>query len=274
MTKDAIGQGDRYEDAYLFDQNAEIYQEFRDCYARFYPSEQHAVDTAVADGATVLDVGCNTGGLFVALDERHTGLRHTGIDPDPRSLAIAAAAHPGAELIEGYFPDDRLEGRTFDAVFCLSLYTHFTEWKSMLAAMSRLSTGTLVVDVALTLEGPTITDPDVSYTYYLASGVRVPYVIINARQFINFCFTEQVDAESVEIVGVTPPATTGMPGVGREGMLRGVAIIRRDTTGLPFFAGQQAELNPSFVGGVNVARYRSPAATLTLDGVQTSMYPA
>lgn len=256
--------------AYSTPNNAEIYDSFRDRFDRFYQSEQHAFRNAVADGASVLDIGCNRAGLLTALNEVHQNIRYTGIDPDPDSLRIARTVHPDAEFVEEHFSPELFGGRRFDVLFCLSLFTHFVDWKEKLTQFSSVAT-TLVCDVALH-HGATITDPDVSYTYYLDSGMRVPYVILNLRQFTNFCFTEKVGAQDVEVIGVSPQSTTGMAGVAPSDMLRGVAIIKKDDTGKLLFGGQKPEDNPAFLEGLDLDRYRRPHARIVWDDETFSLY--
>lgn len=82
---------------------------------------------AVRDGEAVLDLGCGTGTLAVALARRCRGARLTGLDADPDVLARAAvkAAEAGAdvELVEGLSTDLPFPDGRFDVVLS-SLFFH------------------------------------------------------------------------------------------------------------------------------------------------------
>ena len=47
----------------------------------------------LAPGQRVLDIGCGTGNLLLALGSDHPGVEIEGLDPDPRPLARAACLH-------------------------------------------------------------------------------------------------------------------------------------------------------------------------------------
>jgi len=80
-----------------------------------YPAD--ALSGALSDGpfpATVLDIGCGTGKLATALTS--LGLRVTGVEPDPRMAAVAAAK--GLDVEVGPFEEWDPAGRRFDVVAC------------------------------------------------------------------------------------------------------------------------------------------------------------
>ena len=49
---------------------------------------------ALAPGQRVLDVGCGTGNLLLALGRERSDVELTGLDPDARALALAARKAP------------------------------------------------------------------------------------------------------------------------------------------------------------------------------------
>jgi ubiquinone/menaquinone biosynthesis C-methylase UbiE len=79
-------------------------------------------------GQWLLDIGCGTGSLLVALKRRAPDARVTGIDPDPKALgrARAKAERSGAavELDQGF--SDRLPypDRALDHVFSSFMFHH------------------------------------------------------------------------------------------------------------------------------------------------------
>lgn len=258
---------------YLSPHNAQIYESFRDKFDRFYDSEQHAIKNAVRKSDRVLDIGCNRAGLLVALKEIHGFVNYVGIDPDPACIKIARKEHLETEFIEGYFPEHVPKNKRYDSIFCLSLFTHFTDWKDKLSNMASICDRKIIVDVAMTMTGASVCDPDVSYSYYLGSGERAPYVVLNALQFTNFCFTEKVNASRVEVVATRPKSDNSMAGVAIGEMIRGVAIIDIDASGKEIFGGQQRLHNPEFVSSINKKDYREPEAIITIDGQTKQIYP-
>jgi ubiquinone/menaquinone biosynthesis C-methylase UbiE len=84
----------------------------------------------VQAGQRVLDIGCGTGSLAIALKQQHPGIEAVGLDPDPRALAIARRKAGDAaveiELERGFAdaipsPDD-----AFDRVFSSFMFHHLS----------------------------------------------------------------------------------------------------------------------------------------------------
>lgn len=79
-------------------------------------------------GQRLLDIGCGTGSLLVALKRRAPEARVTGLDPDPKALSRARAKAQRAgltiELDRGF--SDRLPypDRSFDHVFSSFMFHH------------------------------------------------------------------------------------------------------------------------------------------------------
>jgi ubiquinone/menaquinone biosynthesis C-methylase UbiE len=94
---------------------------------------QRALDGLLAQAAlrphhAILDVGCGTGTLAVAVSARCPGVRVTGLDPDPKALARARrkAERAGAAVqLDRGFADALPYGEgTFDRVFSSMMFHH------------------------------------------------------------------------------------------------------------------------------------------------------
>jgi ubiquinone/menaquinone biosynthesis C-methylase UbiE len=85
---------------------------------------------AVKAGEDVLDLGCGTGALALALKQRVPGANVTGLDPDPKALALARQKSEAAgltiEWVQGYAGRAPFPAQSFDQVLS-SLMIHHLE---------------------------------------------------------------------------------------------------------------------------------------------------
>ena len=83
---------------------------------------------AVAPGERVLDLGCGTGALALQLKQRQPGAEVTGLDPDPKALALARrkSAERGVEVAwrEGYAGRAPFPAQSFDRVISSLMIHH------------------------------------------------------------------------------------------------------------------------------------------------------
>jgi len=91
-------------------------------------------------GATVLDIGCG-GGLF-AEEVARLGCQVTGIDPSPRSIAVAQrhAEQMGLDINYRVASGEHLpfDNNTFDLVYCCDVLEHVRDADAVVAESARV----------------------------------------------------------------------------------------------------------------------------------------
>jgi SAM-dependent methyltransferase len=97
----------------------------------------------VASGQRVLDVGCGFGGTIQQINVGHSGMHLTGLNIDPRQLAVAEAetyAANGNELdwVEADACQMPFEDNSFDRVLAVECIFHFPSRERFLAEAARV----------------------------------------------------------------------------------------------------------------------------------------
>ncbi len=115
--------------------------------ARFLESVAKSLDPAPD---TLLDLGCGEGFVDYYLGRVLPSTRITGVEPNPEALEVARSLNPGFSCLaadgrELPFPD-----RSFDAVMCLEVLEHLTDYREVLKEIKRVSRGRAIVSVPAT----------------------------------------------------------------------------------------------------------------------------
>lgn len=97
----------------------------------------------VADGQTLLDVGCGFGGTIRQINATHSGMDLTGLNIDPRQLAIAETeSKPSRGNAMSWIEADAcqlpFEDNSFDRVLAVECIFHFPSRERFLAEASRV----------------------------------------------------------------------------------------------------------------------------------------
>ena len=94
------------------------------------------------ENTSVLDVGCSYGWFLDAARAR--GMQVQGLEPDPRSAAIAKGK--GNTVVEGSFPESLADGTTFDVIVFNDVFEHLPDVQAAIDHCRRhLNEGGLLV---------------------------------------------------------------------------------------------------------------------------------
>lgn len=211
-----------------------LYSSFRKELDEFYRSESYFFRHEVFfdRGFSVLDVGGGAGGLGHALKKIHgASLSYTCIDPDKQAIEAGTkqfkSVFPDLELIHGYFPRDLPPGRMWDVVAVIGWFAQVTDWKNFLLQLVARANHYINIGINVRLEGTTVIDPDVSYVYYLDSGVRVPEITHNLWEMLNFCSIHEMRGQKIHFYGYTCPGkpTSAFRPLPRDRQIQGNLLI-------------------------------------------------
>ncbi len=170
----------------------DFYESHRTTTAEIYPSEWLFLKELLAEGISVLDVGCALGGLASVLSEHLTRFEYTGVDISRSMIERATQRHP---LHRFHVVEEAdlsvLEGQRFDLVVCLGVLHLSRKWRELISAAWECA-DVLLLDLRET-GGASIEDDTVSY-YRMDmlpnatqnGGVsHLPYNIINSGEALD-----------------------------------------------------------------------------------------
>lgn len=154
-----------------------------------YPSEWFFLKNVIAEGISVLDIGCAQGGFAAILGEHLENCSYTGVDINTKMIDTARKRHPDAEFLlmeEGDF--SILKNRQFDLVLVLGILHLHETWRDTLAAAWHHTKETLIFDLR-EISTPSIEDKGRSYFRMDFGGgegehheTTLPYNLINTSE--------------------------------------------------------------------------------------------
>lgn len=108
----------------------------------------------IANGATVLDVGCGTGALLRQIVDRFHAVG-IGVEPSEQMAAVARSKHPELSILPGVATELPVPDASIDAVVACLAYHHFEDRPAFLQQVTRVlkDTGSLYL-VELNLPKP------------------------------------------------------------------------------------------------------------------------
>lgn len=153
------------------------------------------------------------GALSKALREVNHTIQYTGMDLDSNAIELGKKIYPDIMLKTGSFPESMMPNEKYDISIMFALFSHLQNWKDNLLALRKCTNKYINIGITLRLEGATIVDEDVSFFYYLDSGGRIPFVVHNIYELVNFCCIEKMHAKCIKIYGyhLQTPSTLFYP---------------------------------------------------------------
>ena len=156
----------------------------------------------------ILDAGCASGGMYSALKEKFGSIDYTGIDLDSKCIRNAKKRFSTAKFFKMDIFDKKLKKNSYDTIMIWNWSYMYPDWKKLLSQAIKISRKFVMFDNRLRLNGPTITDIDLSYQYYHKSNKRNYYIVHNLYELLSFLQIGELNIKSINIYGYPLPGKT------------------------------------------------------------------
>jgi SAM-dependent methyltransferase len=165
------------------------YETHRRTTKEVYPSEWFFLKDALAEGLSVLDVGCALGGLASVLSEHLQQFEYTGVDISEEMIQRARHKHPRHRFEVIHEADlSVLGGNKYDLVVCFGVLHLSRGWRDLVAAAWERANKSFLLDLRES-HLTSIEDQTVSYfrvDHLLGTGASaaavLPYNVINSAE--------------------------------------------------------------------------------------------
>lgn len=186
--------------------NAQIFAQRHQTLKDLFKSQSYFLTSKyIKDNDTFLDVGGGGGNLCNSIKNEVADITSTIIDPDINCIEIGSRNFPHIEFIHGFFPEAMNDTSLYDIVSMQMLFPQIPDWKSMLLSLRKHAKKYINFSTVVKLHGTTIIDKDVSYVYYLDSGMRVHQVVHNLYEIINFLSIYEMGVKTILFYGYHTP---------------------------------------------------------------------
>ena len=150
---------------------------------KLYPSEAWALHRVMPNMDDVLDLGCGNGAMCAVIDQISPDTRYTGVDHQGELMTNAAVAFPSGNFVENDLEEYIFNCKTFDCVMSWSVIKSFSNWRSLIEAMSIKARKRVIFDLRVANVETEIFDEKVCWAEY--GGVRGAHVITNYAALKN-----------------------------------------------------------------------------------------
>ncbi len=138
------------------------------------------------DKPRLLDVGCGTGFMYLALKKSGMDFEYLGVDKTEKMVEFAKKRFPEANFAVGDIYKLQFPDRSWDVVYCRHIFTHLPGYEEALAEVARVTKDCLIVCLLYPLadkqqikvEGgpPDQTKPNEFSEHYLNTYAREPFM--------------------------------------------------------------------------------------------------
>jgi SAM-dependent methyltransferase len=161
------------------------YETHRRTTKEVYPSEWFFLKDALAEGLSVLDVGCALGGLASVLSEHVGQFEYTGVDISEEMIQRARQKHPRRRFEVIQEADlSGLGGNKYDLVVCFGVLHLSRRWRDLVAAAWRHTGKSFLLDLreshVASIEDQTASYFRVDHLLGTGTSAVLPYNIINS----------------------------------------------------------------------------------------------
>lgn len=185
----------------IYDMNMVKIKDQHRSFQRYFTKEY------IKDNDTFLDIGGAVGDLAQAIKTEVADIEVTVIDGDIKSIEAGRNKYKDFSFIHGFFPEALPSQKKYDIVSMQGLFAQLPNWKEILLALKEYSRKYINIEIGVKINGTTVIDKDVSYSYYLDSGIRVHSIMHNIYELTNFLCIHEMGVKKIEFYGYTTPHT-------------------------------------------------------------------
>ncbi|MCB1305587.1 MAG: methyltransferase domain-containing protein [Leptospiraceae bacterium] len=189
-------------------------------------SERHFLGRVFNGSRSLLDVGCGNAFICDLANVANPELRYTGLDLDPHCISAGRQRFPSAHFIEGVFPES-IGNESYDCVLSFRTFYEQVDYRSFLRTLIKASEKYVLFDLRVKFDGPTIVDPELSYFYYHKTGKRVPHIVQNLFELLNFLCIEEFSLKKISIYGYHPPFSSGFVPMKKNEMMVAACLLEK-----------------------------------------------
>lgn len=175
---------------------------------QLYKSELFFLKDYLKEGISILDIGCALGGFANVCSERITDFDYTGVDISKNMILKAREIHPSHQFYHINEADlSPVFGKKFDLVLCLGILHLSSKWRELLIEAWNVTNGCFIFDLRETNK-PSIENieksyfkMDFNYTDTLHSETKIPYIILNTSDALNYIVKNLVGYKTLSQFG-------------------------------------------------------------------------
>ena len=208
------------------------YETRRNTTSHVYPSEWFFLKDLLAEGMSVLDIGCAVGGLASVLSEHLEHFSYTGVDISEEMVRRAKEKHPHHRFYVIQEADlSILADNAYDLVVCLGVLHLSRKWRELVSAAWTHTKQSFLMDLRENI-GSTIEDESTSYFRVgnllgTESTATLPYNVINTTEALATLIESCKGYAKLQHYGYLAPASAAAITPAKNVLMNTYRIDRR-----------------------------------------------